>query len=190
MHTLKVNPGGEGDGDVKHPRDMKRWESQARRFFGDEFWQDILSVMPDAEVAPAQHAAQEQETKQNTGTGAVRTSKLQPAVDMIRTETLLLVQVELPGLHNVEAVDIYLQGGELVVTGSISRRYSREQTILAERFAGDFKRVVPLPEPVEEEQIEARYLNGILEIRLPRLKRRGVPKKRIKIAREPEDTAT
>ncbi|PWK08467.1 Hsp20/alpha crystallin family protein [Tumebacillus permanentifrigoris] len=176
---------------MKNPKDLKRWESQARSFFGDEFWNDILSVMPGAEAAPAQHTAQqttqERETKPHTGASAVRSSKPQPAVDVFRTEKLLLVQIELPGLRSVEAVDIYLQGGELVVTGNISRRFSREQTLLAERFVGDFKRMVPLPEPVDEENIEARYVNGILEIVLPRLKRRGEPKKRIRIARDSDD---
>ena len=158
---------------MKNSRPFQKWESQARQFFGDAFWEDILTAIP--------------QQGENTVGPEAQHSPGRPAVDVYKTERQVVVHVELPGLSNLNGVDVYLQGESLVVSGHLLRRFSREQTVQAERFAGDFKRVIPLPVPVEEEGIQAKYVHGLLEVTLQRLrKRREERRKRIQIQRGPE----
>ena len=162
---------------MKNARPFQKWESQARQFFGDAFWEDIVSAMPQP---PGEGTAGAEAPRAPEGAGG-------PAVDVFQTERQVVVHVELPGLSNLNGIDVYLQGESLVVSGHLVRRFSREQTVQAERFTGDFKRVVPLPVPVEEEGIQARYANGLLEVTLQRLrKRKEERKKRIPIQRDSE----
>lgn len=174
---------------MKNSPNFKLWEQQARQFFGDEFWNDVLSVVPGA----ADNGGQDAEESDAHGypSAAAHTTKrtLAPNVDVYKTEKQVVVHVELPGLTNISAIDLYMQDGKLVVSGRLSRRFSREQTVLAERFIGDFKRMIPLPVPIEEEGIQARYQHGLLEVVLPRQRRRREePLHRIKIRHEEPDS--
>ncbi|MGZ4112355.1 MAG: Hsp20/alpha crystallin family protein [Tumebacillaceae bacterium] len=166
---------------------FRNWENQARQFFGDDFWDDILNVMPNQ---AAGSAGETDTTDQADGHGrkqprsSVHVS--QPAIDIYKSEKQIIVHVELPGLANISAVDVYMQNGNLVVSGHLSRRFTREQTVQSERFTGDFKRVIALPERIDEDGIQARYTNGLLEITFPRLrKRKESPPMRIPIKQDP-----
>lgn len=163
---------------MKNSRSFGKWESHARQFFGDDFWEDILSVFPDENAEPTTH---EEATPPAPAQRAAA-----PAVAMYRTEREVIVHVELPGLHNLDAVDLYVEGNHLVVSGQMPRRFPPEQTLVSERFFGEFQRAIPLPDRVEEDQIRARYHNGLLEITLPLIRKRtNESKKRIPIQRNP-----
>ncbi|MBL0388279.1 Hsp20/alpha crystallin family protein [Tumebacillus sp. ITR2] len=166
-------------------RDLKKWENQARRFFGDDFWEDIISVLPDADQPLPQRTNSGSTPQPQKSSGPRPQTPGQPAVDVYKTEKQFLVLVELPGLHNVDQIDVYMHGSQLIVSGTVARRFSQHQTLHSERFHGDFRRVIPLQEPIEEEKIEARYVQGILEIRLPFRPRTKGQKKRIRIDTDP-----
>ncbi|WP_157729571.1 Hsp20/alpha crystallin family protein [Tumebacillus algifaecis] len=164
----------------KNARSFSRWESHARQFFGNDFWEDILSVIPDGEEAAEVPLQSEQQ--------AAHPARQRPAVDVYRLEGKLIVHVELPGLVNTDGIDLYVQNGELVVSGQLPRRFRREQTLLSERSTGEFRRTIALSEKVVEDGVQARYLNGLLEITLPIVQQRHEePKKRISIQRDPRN---
>lgn len=183
---------------MKNSRNLGRWEKQARQFFGDDFWDDILSVLPDAEAgmqgqgqAPqGQRQGEElrsyerQEGTSARGAGAAPPPR-QPAIDVYRTERQVIVHVELPGLQDVSGVDVYMQQDQLVIQGTLPRRVSKGETVIAERFAGEFRRMIPLEDAIVEEKIQATYRHGLLEIILPRRRKKSGPKKRIRIQSDP-----
>ena len=91
-----------------------------------------------------------------------------PLVDIYETIEEVVVR-EIPGLQKREDVEIQVLDRQLFIFGIIQRattgaednRYHR-----TERFYGEFKREVPLPDKVMEESAKASYKNGVLEIRM------------------------
>lgn len=147
-----------------------------------------MSVLPDAEqTAQTTERPNGQNGQPVQPARTIARSNLitQPAVDVYKTDKHFLVLVDLPGLRNVDHIDVYMQGGQLHISGTIDQSFSKEQTVHSERFSGDFKRAIPIPEQIDDEKIGARYVNGVLEIRLPRVRQQQASKKRIKVQREP-----
>jgi HSP20 family protein len=167
---------------------FRKWENHARQFFGDDFWDDIMNVMPASNNSEEDHVSSDSSDAHSRKQPRTSVNVSQPAIDIYKTEKQIIVHVELPGLANISAVDVYMQNGKLVVSGHLSRRFTREQTLQSERFTGDFKRMISLPERIDEDGIQARYTNGLLEITFPRLrKKRESPPIRIPIQRDPYD---
>lgn len=92
-----------------------------------------------------------------------------PAADFFETIQGLVLRLELAGVA-AEDVSLSLAGQELIVRG---RRNSPppqglQRFIYLEMACGIFERRFTLPIPVDPEEVEARYVDGILEIYLPR----------------------
>jgi HSP20 family protein len=81
----------------------------------------------------------------------------------------LVVRAEVPGIDPEKDVEIALHDGMLTIRGE-RRHEERSSTNGGERFesaTGSFSRSVALPEGVTEEDIQARYEDGILEVLVP-----------------------
>ncbi|TCP53380.1 HSP20 family molecular chaperone IbpA [Tumebacillus sp. BK434] len=175
---------------MKDNRSWTRWEKQARQFFGDDFWTDILSVIPDAEQ---QNRSGEDLRSYERGNGTIGSADApsstapssKPAVDLFETEKQILVHVELPGLKDMSAVEVYTQHGHLIVEGTLERPYPDLHPVRAERFVGAFSLSIPIHKPIVEANIEAIYRHGLLEIRLPRRRKKNSAGRRINIQSEP-----
>ncbi len=92
-----------------------------------------------------------------------------PAVNLIETEYVFEVDVELPGLTR-DDVRVELRHGDLWISGEkkeeqeeAGKTYHR-----VEHCTGEFRRVIPLPGAVDENKIEARYEDGVLKVVLPK----------------------
>ena len=98
-----------------------------------------------------------------------------PIGDVIETEDVLMVKLELPG---VEPEDLRLSalGGTLILRGE-KRRVPEDKPAkfqLAERAFGRFRRVIHLTVPVNTHKAEAVLSDGYLKIRFPKVpNRRG-----------------
>lgn len=92
-----------------------------------------------------------------------------PAVDLRETSDFFLVSVDLPGV-NPNEVKIDVQDGRLTISGERQReeKEEREGFHRFERSHGSFLRTFQLPQNVDEEKIQARCENGVLEIMLPK----------------------
>ena len=102
-------------------------------------------------------------------------------MDVHETDTEVIASCELPGLEKKEDVHIDVQGNMLNISGTINRTHEvkEEQMHRQERFFGRFQRSVSIPAAVDEDAVKASYKNGVLEIRMPKLK--APPKKNIDI---------
>jgi HSP20 family protein len=89
-----------------------------------------------------------------------------PLLDVHETEDEYLVMVDLPGVKS-EDVSIELNEQVLIVSGS---RVPVETGTLqvAERPYGSFVRTLTLPKGVDDDGIVANYVNGVLEVHIPK----------------------
>ena len=115
------------------------------RMFRD-FWLEPFSMQP-TEITPRE------------GTWA-------PKVDVYETEDDVVAKVELPGVGK-EDVEVVREDGHLVIRAERKEESEVEEEcyLRRERFHGHFERFIHLPVPVDDEHIEAKFEDGVLEVR-------------------------
>src|ERR671921_1611991 len=106
--------------------------------------------------------------RQETGQEQQQVTGWVPAIDVIQRDEDLVVRAEIPGARP-EDVDITVQNGVLTISGKLEeeREEERQGYLVRERRYGTFRRSLQLPQDVDEDQISARFENGILEIMIP-----------------------
>ena len=92
-----------------------------------------------------------------------------PLVDICETEDTIVLTAELPGMKK-DDVSVEVKDNTLTIKGE--RKFERESEeknyTRVERSYGTFQRVFTLPHLIRQDNIKARYENGILEITLPK----------------------
>ncbi len=95
------------------------------------------------------------------------TATWRPSVDVFEEEDRILLKAELPGM-TAEDVEITVANGHLMLKGekTLEREETRENGHYrrVECQYGAFYRTFLLPSAVEEDKIEAHFVNGVLEI--------------------------
>ncbi len=108
-----------------------------------------------------------------------------PAIDVTTAPEKVEIKLSAPGI-DPKALDISIQQNVLTIVGqrTAAERTAEvdakatppeKTTLRQERFSGDFKRVLALPEDVDSERVSASYVDGIVHITVPR---REAPKAR------------
>ncbi len=92
-----------------------------------------------------------------------------PAVNLWSNEDGLVINAEVPGI-SAEVIDISVIGETLTLSGARKQeelgegaRYQRH-----ERGNGKFSRLIELPFPVDVNDVQATFTNGVLNISMPR----------------------
>ena len=92
-----------------------------------------------------------------------------PAVDIFNKDEMLVIKAELPGVHKE---DITIDVKEQVLTLEGERSFDHETKEDAyyrkERSFGKFHRVFRLPSDIDADKIKADFINGVLEISIPK----------------------
>jgi HSP20 family protein len=90
-----------------------------------------------------------------------------PAVNVGASPDKLEVYFFLPGV-DPKRLEISIHQNVLTVSGE--RKISAEDkgTYRQERFSGEFRRAITLPEDVAADGVDARYRDGVLQISVPR----------------------
>jgi HSP20 family protein len=100
-----------------------------------------------------------------------------PPVDVCETTKAVLVRIELPGVSAAQ-IRIGLNGNKLHVRGEKKKRSPRQRItshLCSERSYGHFDRMVPLRWTIDVNSATAELSNGMLLMKLPKLKdRRGL----------------
>jgi HSP20 family protein len=93
-------------------------------------------------------------------------------IDVYETENEVVASCEIPGLEKKDDVQIHVDNNVLTISGSINKTHEvkEDQIHRQERFYGRFQRSVTLPAAVNEDEVTATYKNGVLEIRMPKIK--------------------
>jgi HSP20 family protein len=91
-----------------------------------------------------------------------------PAVNVAGSGDTISVYLFAPGI-DAKALEISLQRNVLSVSGKREVPQAKDATYYrSERFDGEFRRVIALPEDVDPDKVDASYRDGIVEIRLQR----------------------
>jgi len=101
--------------------------------------------------------------------GAFRTLEERlPHVDVIERDDHILVRAELPGIPK-EKVSVTLAHDMLTIKAEVREETEEKgEYYRSEIRRGAFSRTISLPAPVKSEKAKAQFLDGILEITLPK----------------------
>jgi HSP20 family protein len=92
-----------------------------------------------------------------------------PSIDVIETDEDIKLKADLAGM---DPKDISIEVQDNVLTVSGERRFQEEvkedKYYRIERRYGSFSRSIALPQAVNEDKIEAKYENGLLEVSVPK----------------------
>src|SRR5438132_10418150 len=91
-----------------------------------------------------------------------------PPINVGATPDHIEVYLFAPGL-DTKKLDLSIQQNLLTVAGERELPANETATYYRrERFAGEFRRVLTLPEDVDPDHVEARYRDGVLQITVKR----------------------
>ncbi len=96
-----------------------------------------------------------------------RTRTMRLPVDAWATEEAYVLNAWLPGV-NPEAVEITFEGEELTIRGEFQPRAEGVEYARSELFHGAFERKIGFNVPVDADNIEATFENGVLTLRVPK----------------------
>ena len=91
----------------------------------------------------------------------------QVPTEVFHTDDALVIRMDLPGV-NADDVEVTVQENVLIINGTRKFPYEADQVRFMRRgtFYGDFTQRVSLGKGLDTEQINARYDNGVLELRV------------------------
>ncbi len=91
-------------------------------------------------------------------------------LDIRETGNEYVIQAELPGVQP-EDVHLQVKDNTLQISGEVKHEQQEQgqgQWVLSERRYGRFQRTLTLPMPVQADQADAEFENGILIVTLPK----------------------
>ena len=108
------------------------------------------------------------------------TSDWLPAVDIKEEPNGFVIHADVPGVEPKD-IDVTLDNGILTIRGErrVEAREERDGYRRVERVSGQFFRRFSLPDTAAPDGVQARYSNGVLEVRIP--KQQQVQPRRIKV---------
>lgn len=92
-----------------------------------------------------------------------------PAINVTEDSNHFYVRAELPGVQT-EDLDIQATGNNLTISGECKLAQEEESAKYhrREREGGCFSRAFSLPKEIDTERVEARLVDGLLTLRLPK----------------------
>lgn len=91
-----------------------------------------------------------------------------PAINVVRTPENVQVYLFAPGV-DAKKLQVSIQQGLLTIAGERQIPPDENATYYRrERFGGQFSRAITLSDDVDPERVSARYVDGIVQITVPR----------------------
>jgi HSP20 family protein len=91
-----------------------------------------------------------------------------PAVDVVSHPQQVDIFLTAPGI-DAKALNVSIQQNVLSVTGRREAQVDGKGSVHArERFKGEFRRVISLPEDVDPSRVSASYVDGVVRITVQR----------------------
>jgi HSP20 family protein len=130
-------------------------------------------------VDPLEHVASEvRQLKQLTEWMALapEAATWAPRADSFLTEDAYVVHVEIPGVSG-DDLKVFVTGGECVIRGERKppAGAADRRTLTVELPWGTFERRFVLPAGCDADAVNARYHEGLLELRIP-IRESGIPR--------------
>ena len=124
------------------------------RVFSDPFFRDPFSRFSDLD----------------RWFGDFSPARFQPSTDVVDEEDAIRVTAELPGMDK-DDITVNIDNDMLIIRGEKRNEdASKEKGVYrSERYYGYFERAIPLPADLDRDKVEAKFKNGVLTVRLPKL---------------------
>ena len=132
-----------------------------------------MTTPSDNQIARSTDTAAGQSLIPSPTTAPADTPRLlfNPPIDIYETEEGLVLYADLPGVSS-EGLDLQVQDNRLTLFGRVhDRELDQDGLIHQEYQVGDFLRSFILSDEVDHSRIEARLVNGVLRIELPKAPR-------------------
>ncbi len=93
-----------------------------------------------------------------------------PACEILDTENAYVVALDIPGFKK-EDIELELKDRHLHISGTRSsrERSQKDKVLKQERRFGKFHRAFALPEGIDEQNVSAKFTDGVLEVTLPKV---------------------
>ena len=103
------------------------------------------------------------------GRGSNGAGAIAPAIDLDETDKEMVVTAELPGVSEKD-IEVSLAGDMLTIKGEKKTETEEKKgnSTYTERRYGSFARSLRLPFEVKDEQVDAKFKDGVLTVRLPK----------------------
>jgi len=107
---------------------------------------------------------------------------ISPAVDIYEEGDHLVVKAELPGI-NKEDIDVKITDDYITISGEKKQEEKVEQKdyYRYERSYGSFSRTFTLPVDVDIDKAQAKFENGVLEIKIPKTEEAKTKERKLQI---------
>lgn len=107
--------------------------------------------------------------------GELGTIGMAPAVDVFEEEGSIVVKAELPGMTNKD-IKVKLIENTLEISGEkkSEEKIDRRDYLKVERSYGRFSRTIRLPEGLDAEHVKAKFADGLLEVKIPRVESKRI----------------
>jgi HSP20 family protein len=94
---------------------------------------------------------------------------LSPAMDIAEGDNAFTVKVDIPGME-AKDLNVQVHGNTLTVSGQRQEaKETKDKTFYRmERRSGSFSRTATLPCNINEDEVVAEYVNGVLSLTLPK----------------------
>jgi HSP20 family protein len=95
---------------------------------------------------------------------------LKVRMDVTEDEAAYTVHAEIPGVKK-EDINVTIDGNQVAITAEVKQNREEKQgerLLRSERYQGKVYRAFSLAQDVDEATSEAKYTDGVLELRLPK----------------------
>lgn len=96
--------------------------------------------------------------------------QVQIRMDVKEEDKAYVVQAEIPGVTK-EDINVTIDGNQVAISAEVKRQKEEKQgekLVRSERYYGKVYRAFTLAQDVDEAGAQAKYDNGVLELRLPK----------------------
>ena len=103
------------------------------------------------------------------------------SVDVNETDKAYTVKAEIPGV-NKEDISVAIEGNQVSISAEVKQEKEAKEgdkVLHSERYYGSVYRSFTLPTDVDQGKSEAKYVNGLLELTLP--KKAGSTSKQLEV---------
>jgi len=104
-----------------------------------------------------------------TGDGETSSMTFVPAAEIEETPETVHLKLEIPGME-AKDLDVQVTAEAVAVSGERkSETKTEEKGMTRSEFRyGSFRRVIPLPTRIKNDEVQAEYKNGVLDLTLPK----------------------
>jgi HSP20 family protein len=97
-------------------------------------------------------------------------TQVQLRIDVAEDENAYTVHAEIPGV-NKDDINVTIDGNQVAISAEVKRNSEQKQgerVLHSERYYGKVYRAFSLAQDVDEASAQAKYNEGVLELRLPK----------------------